>query len=78
MRIEDNKYNIHWCLWDLFKITSNWLCKKGYHLYMIQSKSKIHTYKYIEDGAEITKNQRIWLPAFYKCHCCGKEIQIKE
>ena len=70
-------YNLHTLLYDItaghFK--SKWLCKHGKHNYMLKTESKIQEEEIIEDGVIIKKHHRIWLPAFYKCHCCGKEIR---
>lgn len=71
-----DEYNIHWLLYDITRghFKSKWLCKHNRHLYMIRSKYKIEKEEIKEDGVKIIKNHRIWLPPYYKCYCCRKEI----
>lgn len=70
-------YSLHTLLYDItgghFK--SKWLCKHGMHNYMIRNKYEIKEEEITEDGVKIKIYHRVYSPAFYKCHCCGKEIK---
>lgn len=77
MRIEDT-YNIHCFLYDITRgrFKSKWLCKHNYHNYMIRSKVE-NKKEVIQNGnTTITKYHKIWSPPYYKCYCCGKEVEI--
>jgi len=75
----DETYNIHKiinCMFRHFK--SKWLCKHNKHNYELHSKIEnipVITEKTTKE--EIIENHKIW-KTYWKCRCCGKEIEFYE
>jgi hypothetical protein len=82
MNLEET-YNIHKkinCIFPFFK--SKFLCKRGIHNYLINSRISIFPRLYEEEGefAKITtviEYNRI-NETNLKCYCCGKEVELDE
>lgn len=68
------EYNIHWLLYDLFRIKSKFLCKKGCHLMALKRKI-INREPIVEKTKEYTKTT---YPKEFKtyrqCLCCGEKL----
>ena len=74
MTIEET-YNIHKeinCTFPKFK--SKWLCKKGIHNYRIGLKPTLETIP----SNDALKQHIFRYKKFWKCYCCGKEVEWSE